>query len=747
MQAEPRAQTEQRNPVTATLGRKPLEVALKKALESGSTGLEQQIRYILAMCQMNAAESQTQPVIERPLTAREARLYTLVELANELSDSQIQSLVKEMRQLSDDAVRLTLLTQLALHMKPGYYRALVREILEGARTLADPVPRARILLELAPLLTLVNDEPATDTTLLDILRMAQSIRNTEGRIRSLIAVAPHLPQTLMNRIYQRAFSEIETLNNDASRSNVIIALADGVPAEFYERVLELTHSIESPTERARTMTTLARHMPIEHQPHLRAEALTAIGLIPNEDQRAETLIGFVPNLEFASGNEQYPALLEKALGITIDLTRKHIRVKVLVTLAPHLTPDLQGEALAAVHSLDSERERATLLAQLAPMLPPDMLIASLAVAHSMKEQDSRVHALTVLAHYVPEHARSQTLLDALAAASNLPNHYERVRALVSLIDILPAHLQEQAFANALETTRLIENENAKSRALALLGTHLPGTYLERALDLANQLTDPQQRLSALTGIVPRLPDSARADALKTLLETAIGIPFEYKRARALVSIAPLLTPELLKQIMIQADALDDPYDRVTVYIALSQNMPPQKRPPILTKAWKQMKFIDDGYDRASALAAIAPFLPQKASKDLAKEATATIDTILDAYDKASAISILAPMLADSENEAFAALPDHNEAVEEAIEAIMTIPHQTVRVELLAQAAHLWQSADDGGRSERLWRKLGGQLATLPLADALRCLGALMPLLRSIAGDKSVKDVARILGVS
>src|SRR5690606_6406475 len=101
------------------------------------------------------------------------------------------------------------------------------------------------------------------------------------------------------------------------------------------------------------------------------------------------LIAFAPHLEYVTDTEHFPHLLEQALGIAISIKRRHLRARVLVALAPHLTLDLQGEALAAVHSLSSERDRAMLLAQLAPTLPPNMLVASLAVAHSMEEPDAR----------------------------------------------------------------------------------------------------------------------------------------------------------------------------------------------------------------------------------------------------------------------------------------------------------------------------------------------------------------------
>jgi hypothetical protein len=448
---------------------------------------------------------------------------------------------------------------------------------------------------------------------------------------------------------------------------------------------------------------------------------------------------------------------------------------VLVALAPHLPSDLQGEALAAVHSLREERERARLLAELAPTLPPNMLVASLAVAHSLQEQDARAHALAALARYAPESARDRTLLDALEAASHLPHLYEQVMALVDLMAILPPDLRDQAGVGALESARLIDNENARARALSLLAPHLSDSLRRSALDSVAGLRDPYQRLTALVAFVPTLSDTDRHAVLADLSGILRAIPHHYKRARALTSIAPLLSdsPVLLEAALTIAHEIEEPFDRFSAYIALAASLTSAQasastngpsgvrhllesaRQSTLGSAWDLIAQIENGYDRASALAALMPILPpgDVAARDsLLQAARAVVRDIEDEYDRASAIGILAPLLISGNDvpttpeppAPVVPLPDFAELLSAGLQAALSVPQQAARIRSLADSVSLWLTCD-AETAFRLWGNVCLLLAAMPLADTLLCLTALIPVIRFLAADEGIKSVLQILG--
>lgn len=736
---------------TSSANRSPdraqLERELTQALDAGSEAVHQQVRYILALSQLNAAKSNRPARPEPEYTIGQARLQALVETAPALTDTQIQTLFKDIQAIHDDRVRLPLVLRIALRLHPDDYRLTMHLTWKQAQSIDDPVIRSHILLKLAPLLSLADDEPATPTALLDVIALAQSISSIEARVRSLVALVPYLPHTVGARLINRALYDITHAGTDHLRANTLTTIATYVPEGVEQAALDTALAIKAPVQRARALNALAHTLPDAFQAQIREATLETISLIEKEEDSAEALIDFVPHLDVATSDEQYPQILEKALEIALKLTRRSLRAQTLVALAPNLTHDLQGEVLAIVHSLESEHTRAGLLGELAPYLKQDLLIATLGLANTLQEQDARVHILTTLARYVPEHLRAQALLDALAAASNLPNHYERVTALVSLLDILPAPQQEQALANALETVRLMTNENARARALGLLSQTLPDNMIPRTEEVVYQIEDTQQRINALMALLPRFPVDNQRHALEHILDSAEGMPFDYKRTRALISVAPHLTDDLRARALGMADRLADPFDRTSAYIALAQNLPPEERPQVIRQAWELVMQIEDGYDRASALAAIAPFLPDEMKGGLSGAAGMVIGAIMDEYDQASAITILAPLLAgasdDKANEG--EKPDYITAFYQAVHAIIDIPHPTWRVAQLKECIPLWEELDAERRFD-LWTQISPRLANLPLAEAIDCLGTLTPVLEAIGGPDTQRNIARVLGM-
>lgn len=736
---------------TSSLAEKPaqpiqIEQALNEAISAGIKTIPEQIHLILAYSQTlttDATETTFDaPYSEKPLTTAQARL-TAVRSLIPPSPEQAKNLARAARQSTDAAFRLkTLLALLPSLPKPEQV-ATFREVWESVATIDDAVARARLYIGLADAAMFTALEDAQAHSLPEIVQLATQINGVDSRVRSMVALSLRLPEAYANQVLAHIFDDINSTPNDGLRASTICALAPQLPPKFASNILTSAEKIRSPGERARAYTALVQSMPTH--PDVPLLALKAIAEIVNEDERVEALMTFSPSLEEASQEKGYPYALEEALRVAVGLSRRPLRAKALVALAPHLTLDLQGEALAAVHSLSNEHDRATLLAELAPTLPPEMLVASLAVAHTMREQDARVHALNVLAHYIPVQARSQTILDALAAASNLPHHYERVQALVALLDVLPETLQEQAFTNALETTRLIENENARARALSLLSQHLPAQLLERALDLAYQIQDPQQRLNTLASLSTRAPEAAQQQALQMMLECAAAMPFEYRRARALVSITQHLTPDLIAPVLEMIDTLHDPFDKANSYIALAQNLPPEQRPQVMGKAWALLRKIEDGYDRASALIAITPFLPPPARPELRKMARSVIDSIQDEYDKASALSILVPLLTDDETDAPppVALPTPDILLLHALKTALDIPNQAMRAQLLTECVPLWTRLDPQ-ICYYLWRQYAQRLKTLPLADVLLSLSIIVPVIRVMGGDDALTKIRQLL---
>ena len=716
---------------------------LQRALETGQDAFYFQLRYLLMVCQVVNVRP-VPPEAPSQLHVNDTRLETLVRISAQLPPQQRDKLFHLIEAMPNEGLRLSLLARAIRDLPDEDAQHFAQVVWEGIEHIEDPYLRSGALLDIVAFVHDAQGGSSAPNALLRMVRIAQSLKNTEARMRGMISIAPHMAPQQGTDLLKAILNELARSHNDTLTTKSISTLAPALPIQLMEATILLCKTIKLPLERARALTALTPHVLNEFRTQVREDALNAIELVESEDERAEALVALAPYMESASKHE-YPRALEQALAIAINMQRRPLRARMLVSLAPHLTADLQVEAIAAVNSLTNERERATLLTQLAPTLPDTMIVASLAIAYTMREQDSRVLALTALASYAPDQVRSQTLLDALASASNLSNHFERVRVLVGLLDLLNPAMRDQTMTNALESARMIENESARARAINLLGAHLNEALLTRALFVARELTNADHRLSALLGLTPYLPPALHSEAIRDMQACVVATNMDYKRARALASIAALVTAEDVAILDTMAVSLSDPIDRVNVCLALITHLPPKQRPPLVRKAWILLANAEAGYDKASAIVTLAPHVASEDHEALLRLIVPTIEAIEDDYDKASAMVILAPLLVGEQSEDANNL-NRWDVLANAMEAALQVPYPGQRVALIERAAALWVQESAPERAYLAWAELAQQMTVLPLPQAVQVIGALLPLLVDFGGAQAVTEVAQLLGI-
>ncbi len=716
---------------------------LQNALRIGRQGLALQLRCLLMVCQSVRARSlPAEPAA--PLQIDEARLQALAHIAPHLSARQRHSLYALVAGVEDSSTRLSLLARAIRSAPIDEALPHARAVWQALDTLESPAQRACALIDIADFIHDTAGSTLAASTLLRLIHTAQNMKSTEAKLRALMGLAPALPEAQSRDILHSVLAELSRARSDTLTARSVHTVAPALAPEHVPAAVALCRAVKTPSERARALTALLPHVPMEWRGSLQSEVLTAVEQIASEDERAEALVALGPHLESATVKE-YPRVLSHALGIAISMQRRTLRARMLVSLAPHLTPDLQVEAIADVNSLPSERERAALLTQLAPTLPEPMIVASLAVAYAMREPENRVLALTALARCASSEMRHQTMLDALAAANNIANHYERVRVLASLLDLMLPAVREQTVTNALESARLIENESARARSISLLAAYLNDILLERALDIARELTNAEHRLSALVGLVGFLSAQHYENVIREMLACVSSMTVDYKRARAMASIAPYLRAQDAGALESFVDQLEDPIDRLNVLLALMAHAPTDLRPSMVQTAYRLLMQSEPGYDRASAVVALMPHLAPDQRDHLIRSIPSTLEAIEDEYDRASAIALLAPLLA-SENQTNSGGVSRWDALALALEAALQVPHSAQRVQLLERACAVWARQKSPERAFMVWSQLTNSLSELPLPEAIACLGALLPLLMDFANEDAAREVAHLLGL-
>jgi hypothetical protein len=257
------------------------------------------------------------------------------------------------------------------------------------------------------------------------------------------------------------------------------------------------------------------------------------------------------------------------------------------------------------------------------------------------------------------------------------------------------------------------------------------------------MSNSEQRLSALSSLAQVMDETARPALAQHLLDATQDLSFEYKRARAISDIAPLVAQEMITTLLRLAQEIEDPMDRIAALSALIPRLPLDQRRTVTVQCWHLIAEIDNGYDAASALVILAPLLPENAAKDLARRASMIIGSIMDDYDQASAITILAPLIAVPGQNAQDRLPDKYAALEKALLAIFAVDNLEQRLHLLKQGADLWTDISESDQSYPLWQNVAQRLSTMPQADTLLALAALRPVIRFLGGSDAVREVAGI----
>jgi hypothetical protein len=385
------------------------------------------------------------------------------------------------------------------------------------------------------------------------------------------------------------------------------------------------------------------------------------------------------------------------------------RVKTWADLAPHLTEALLLNVLLAAQMIRRDWYRAEAIAELAPHLSKSLALMrkALTTAQEIEHEQSREKALSGLCPYLPK-----TLLQVMLVA-----------------------------------TREIENEYYQANALMRLAPRLAELgYPEEAMAVVQEIKKGGQRVEALAGMVPYLPNVQRLQVLREALVATRELENEYQRMDALSKLIPcLLEPLLLQEALVIAQEIErtEYQERVLerLYSRLEELLYPQEVLNEARERWhaisraeilEEARKCKNAGTRAIILADLAPHLSEPQLQEALEAAQASEKE----YDRVKVLRMLAPHLpeallqdalviaremtsAQERAEALAGLVRHLPAVQqrqvlkEALAAAQVIGDEMVIAEALAKLvsrlAELGQckkalaTAQEIGESVWYWR--------------------------------------------
>ena len=93
----------------------------------------------------------------------------------------------------------------------------------------------------------------------------QSLHSPEARLRSLTAIAPHVPSAVRVALLLAVLDTVATLSQSDTQAGALIALSPFLVGEVHHRTLTVAAHIKDPASRARALTGLAPFLP-EREP-------------------------------------------------------------------------------------------------------------------------------------------------------------------------------------------------------------------------------------------------------------------------------------------------------------------------------------------------------------------------------------------------------------------------------------------------------------------------------------------------
>jgi hypothetical protein len=438
---------------------------------------------------------------------------------------------------------------------------------------------------------------------------------------SLNSLAGNIPPELIAALIKheiwtpaQGLAYVRQSQDDEKQAEGLEKITPYLPPALLPEALEVARAIRDESHRAEALTGLAPHLP-----EVLPEALEVAKAIRYLYERARALTELASHL---------PKVLPEALAIARAIGYEYHRAWALAKLAPYL-PEVLPEALAAAKAVELHH-RARELTSLAPYLPKSLLPEALEIAREIRNESDRVRALTGLVPHLP-----QVLPEALDVARAIGDKYNRAIVLMGLVPYVPQVLPE-----ALELGRATwdrgsheeEKECAMALALAGLAPYLPESLLPKALEVARAIRSEHNRLRALTGLAPHLPQ-----VLPEALELARVIEDKFSHAMALTGLAPHL-PEVLPEVLELVEAIDDYYLPDVVLAELALRLPESFLPEALEVA----RAIEDESERALALTGLAAHLPE-----VLPETLEVVRAIENEYQRAFRLTELAPHLPES----------------------------------------------------------------------------------------------------
>jgi hypothetical protein len=431
------------------------------------------------------------------------------------------------------------------------------------------------------------------------LAFVRQLRDAASRATALSAIAPHLDAALQAEAIDDLSGAVTAAAREGS-PEIFSALPEQLPAPVLDALTPLAESLAEPAARAHALADLAPRLAGAARARAQSQALGAAREAPLGDARALAYSAVVPVLDAPLRTE---AATEALASASHKVGSPAARQQALIAIAPFLPEQERGTALRVARSFRDWQARVAAASALAPQLPESLLTDAVERARKARTKQKRVEWLAELANRSSGQASRELRDEALAAARATRSDGARATALAAVAARLPQADREPVAEEALAA--VARDPFVAEDVLVQLAACLSERQLEAALALARGLEEPLQRTYALSALWPHLPPRLRRSALLSRLAAARAETYEPFRIDALAELLPLLSPaarlRAAREALEAVRSLESGEFRATHFAKLAPHLPPD----VLRDAIDAAQAINDQEPRTLLLVELA----------------------------------------------------------------------------------------------------------------------------------------------
>ncbi|MBW4566215.1 MAG: hypothetical protein KME32_35135 [Mojavia pulchra JT2-VF2] len=494
-----------------------------------------------------------------------------------------------------------------------------QQSLAYAKNIPDPKQKTATILRLVAFLS----QPLAEQAILLAFNAAKIIKYELDFAESLIALAPHLPESLLSE----ALTTARNIETEEYRVKVLIALIPHLSESLLSEALTIAKNVETAEHQLEALIALASYLPeilpealktarstqlinrtkylsylLPYFPEILPEALNIAWNFYERNQSRghlavdlSTLASYCHDIVPQALNAIRNIVNEKnnkILNYEEEISNKIYVIKALKILAPHLSHSSLSEALIEVWRIRNTKYQAQGLCILVPYLPKNFLSEILKKILTLLNKEDYVQVLCVLVPHLPQ----DLFLEALKVVRETDNNKLYVQAVSAFYPDLSKDLQKEIFWKV----RAIKDHALRVQALIKLAPHLPETLFSEALNSARAFSDEKHCKQLLIVLIPRIPKDLLLEALRLARSLT-----SHHKIQALCTLAPYL-PTILPEVLQLVQVIRDDLEVAQAFSTLVRYSPSN----ILPKTLQLLQVIRDDLEVAKILSSLLPYLAE-----------------------------------------------------------------------------------------------------------------------------------------